>query len=398
MADFFLTQNEMFAAFVELTEYVARVNVAAAGPINSVDGLQIVEGDTSGGGFTLTLEDPSLADPRWTCFIVNTGGNALTIDPGAALINGQAGTVVINDQWKTLILRHDGTDFWVGNRLTPTFPAPDTLSSFQLEYNVEDAFAAGAIWTDSGRTTLAVADDEIDNLDASAVVVGAASTPRADIQAGSTGKPRLRAFGGTYLDLPPNGNPCLSMFAGNGSDGGLDTDWEGIAPFEDLVASENFTISFVARLYDVTNTGKIFHWFGGELGSGQGNVGFQTELLNTSGYLLTFARDENANSDVVNTNPNAVDGGWKTYTLTWDGTTLTVYEDAVVLASAELTLPDNMTRLTPKSAIGHGFTYIGGVPDDSFDWDFAAMAFFNEVLSSLDRGIVTDYYNNRYGI
>jgi hypothetical protein len=397
MPDFFLTSNEMFAAFVELTEYVARVNVAAAGPINSVDGLQIVEGDTSGGGFTLTLEDPSLADPRWTCLVVNTGGNTLTIDPGTALINGQAGTVDIVDQWKAVTLRHDGTNFWVGDRMVAGFPDLQSIPSHVLEYNVADAYAAAAIWTDAGRTTLAIADDEIDNLDASFAVAGAASLPRADIQAGSTGKPVLRTNAGAYLDLPPSGDPILSMFAGNGSDGGLDTDWPSISPFDLLIPSKNFTIAFVARLYTSVSNGVPFHWFGGEQVGGLGNSGFRV-VHTFSNTLLVNARDEDAASASINTSPNTADGGWKTYILRWDGTTLDFYEDGVALASGGLTVPGDLSQLTPKAAIGHGFTYIGGVDVDSFTWDFATMAFFTEALSDLERTIATNYLNNRYGI
>jgi hypothetical protein len=387
----------MFRNFVELTEYMVRVNIAAAGPITSVDGIQVVLGDTSGGGFAITLEDPATAEDGWTSLVINTGANTLTIDPGTALINGQSGTYDIVSQWAAVKLTHDGTDFYITDSVAPTFPAPNTLGSFQLEYNVEDAYAAAAIWTDAGRTTLAIADDEIDNLDASSVVAGAASTPRADIQAGSTGKPRLRTNAGAYLDLPPNGNPCLSMFAGNGSDGGLDVDWPTIAPFDLLVPSKNFTIAFVARLYTAVSNGVPFHWFGGDQGGGQGNSGFRV-VHTISNTLVVNVRDDAPVSDSINTSPNTADGGWKTYILAWDGSTLELYEDGVALASGGLTVPGDLSQLTPKAAIGHGFTYIGGVDVDSFTWDFAAMSFFNEVLTSLDRGIVTDYYNNRYGI
>jgi len=82
----FFTEFEMLNNFVELDNYVDKLEPVAAQTLPSVKGIQIVLADTSGGGFQLDL--PNGADERYITIIINTGGNALNI---GGTVNGVAG-------------------------------------------------------------------------------------------------------------------------------------------------------------------------------------------------------------------------------------------------------------------------------------------------------------------
>jgi hypothetical protein len=117
---FFFTQNELTALFVQAADYIDPIEFSAVDSVAAVDGIQLVKGQTTGGGFTLTLESPTTAAERWQPIFVNIGSNTLTIDPGAATINGIAGTQDIVSQWGSLELKHDGTNFRTPDYVTPS--------------------------------------------------------------------------------------------------------------------------------------------------------------------------------------------------------------------------------------------------------------------------------------
>jgi len=132
-----MTESELFASFVTVSGYLERVDLAAAGGVTAVNGIQLVVCDTSGGGFTVTLDDPGPDDApeRWNPIVVNVGTNTLTVDTQTASINGQAGTQDIVSQYGALDLHHNGTDFQAAIELAPVIIAPPLTSipSLQVE-------------------------------------------------------------------------------------------------------------------------------------------------------------------------------------------------------------------------------------------------------------------------
>lgn len=390
-----LTEAELFASFVALSGYLERVALSAAGSVVAVNGMQLIVCDTTGGGFTVTLDDPGpdAAPDRWRPIIINVGTNTLTVDPQTAEINGQTGTQTIVTQFAAFDLVHDGTDFFAADDIKPVF-APSNVASFILDYDVADAHNAGEIWSDAGRTINAVADGAIDNFDASFVVSGAAATPRAD-HSGPGGVPLLRLS--PSLSLPPSGLPIISMFRdGTGNEGGFDTDWHTIAPFDTFVTGINtpFSLAMVARFTDLSTLSHFFAWQGGD---GKSRIHFNLSAV--AGRIDVEKIDSDNNIVVANSGANLVSGAWETYVFIFNGATLDVYENGALLFSGGFTVPLALAQDgLAATAIGHGYQFPALVVNDALEFDFANLAFFDEAISAAERVALNSYYNARHGL
>lgn len=389
-----MTEAELFASFLAKANYIERVDLAVAGSVVAVDGIQLVLCDTTVAGFTITLDDPGPDDApdRWRPIIINVGTNTLTVDPQTAEINGQSGTQTIVTKFAALDLVHNGTDFFTADDIKPSF-TPTNLQSFILEYDVADAHVAGDIWSDSGRTTNSVADGAIDNFDASFVDVAAASTPRAD-RNGAAATSLLRLS--PSASLPPTALPIISMFT-SGNDGGFDTNWQGIAPFDSFLTGINtpFSLAMVARFTSFAAFGSFFAWVGGDAVS---NI--EMSIRDTpAGEVFAQKADPASNFATINSNPNVVSGAWETYVIVFDGSTLDVYENAVLLMSEVYTVPTALVQTAgAKSAIGHKYEFPSLNESDALEFDFANLAFFDAAISSGERAALNSYYNARHGL
>ena len=116
-----LTLTEAQRNFVQKVDYLARVT-ASAGPVNLVliRGIARAIMDTTPGSFTINLPDISSGSEKYRVKIMNIGTNVLTIDPGAATINGIPGVQIIPLKYYGMTLKRRGANWIVTRRITPS--------------------------------------------------------------------------------------------------------------------------------------------------------------------------------------------------------------------------------------------------------------------------------------
>ena len=396
-----MTEAELFASFLALSNYLERVELVAAGPVIAIDGVQLILCDTTGGGFTVTLDDPGpdAAPARWNPIIINVGSNTLTVDPQTALINGIAGTQTIGGGgFGAYSFVHDGTDFRAADPLLPSFSLTN-IPSYVLEYNVAAMDAAGEIWQELARSTLAVDGSIVGSCDASFVTTQAATTPQGNVVSEVDSQPVLRTSGG---GLPPSGDAYLEMRPTIDNRGGLSTDWVDIPPLDALVAGNEtaFSIAFVAS-FPLGEFGRIFEWRGSDQDPGE-RSSFQLSIDAAGQLQMTMINDDNDSTALADSGANlVVASGFKTYIMVYTGTVVTVYEDAAaLLGSVAFDVdPTFLSFDVPASGIGIGFGQVGiNGPVNSCEMDLLTMVYFDDAMTAAEITAANDFLNDEFGL
>jgi len=394
-----MTESELFASFVTVSGYLERVDLAAAGGVTAVNGIQLVVCDTSGGGFTVTLDDPGPDDApeRWNPIVVNVGTNTLTVDTQTASINGQAGTQDIVSQYGALDLHHNGTDFQAAIELAPVIIAPPLTSipSLQVEYDFQDAETAGELWSDTARSVDAVDGDAVTSLDAS---FSASGDPRADQ---TTGANRPTVNLGNFATPPesspdaPNGRASLNL---TGATPWLETDWHelvdvlvdtpiggGILEGDD----KPFSIAFVA---EIIGAGAIFGWLG------SASLGDTYFYIRATALDIEVEKDGDFSSPVTVVSASPYPSGFATYIFTHDGTTISLTADGVSLITAAAMDTTRLLKYADaRTVLGAEFDVSEQI-DNEGNLRLAAISFFDAELSAGEQTTVLDYYNQRFGL
>ena len=97
----------------ELFDYVTD----EAATYQSLESDRKINGDTAGGGFTITL--PQAAPGKQVLINQVSATNTLTIARGGAdTINGSASSITISTQWQAVLFTGESATNWIAHRLT----------------------------------------------------------------------------------------------------------------------------------------------------------------------------------------------------------------------------------------------------------------------------------------
>jgi len=104
-SDFFLTIPEVLSRAVPGDDYISRVDLAADAPVSSVNGLQLIVVDTTGGVVTVTLDAANLAPPKYSPVVINVGTNDVVVE---GVINGITDPTIATQFGGMSILNNNG--------------------------------------------------------------------------------------------------------------------------------------------------------------------------------------------------------------------------------------------------------------------------------------------------
>lgn len=101
---------------LDLTREIMDHTTQVSATYQAVEQDRVIDGDTSGGAFTITLPTPA---PGKQLLIASTGSTTtLTISPGANTINGSGSNVTITTRWQAIWFIGTSSTNWLGFRQT----------------------------------------------------------------------------------------------------------------------------------------------------------------------------------------------------------------------------------------------------------------------------------------
>ena len=114
-SDFFLTIPEVLSRLVPGDDYLSRVDLSADAPVASVNGIQLIVVDTTGGVVTVTLDAANVAPPRYSPIVINVGTNDVVVE---GTINGIIDPTIATQFAGMSILNNNG-EYVAGLKVQP---------------------------------------------------------------------------------------------------------------------------------------------------------------------------------------------------------------------------------------------------------------------------------------